>query len=252
MSHQFAAFGAGVNPLTLVLCGMGLGPGFISSICPVYGWRGARGHFHDHRPCREDRTLAIAPARNRAVRRGDDTILAARHRRAAYQSWKGRKHRRIAPLGLVLKGGNWYLAGLVDNSVRTYRIARVQSCTVLEAGFDRPDACDLAAYWRASIERLESELHPNKATIRLSPLGLKLFDALSHPYVKARACIEEAAGVDGWRTAVIPTGKTTWHAASELLRLGSEVEVLEQIELRERMAEMTRAMADRYAAQPRK
>lgn len=169
-----------------------------------------------------------------------------------YQSWKGRKHRRIAPLGLVLKGGSWYLAGLVDNSVRTYRIARVQSCTVLEAGFDRPDAFDLAAYWRSSIERLESELHPNKATIHLSPIGLKLFDALSHPYVKARACIEDAAGVDGWRTAVIPIGKTTWHAASELLRLGSEVEVLEPIELRKKMAEMTRAMADRYAAQPRK
>lgn len=41
---------------------------------------------------------------------------------------------------------------------------------------------------------------------------------------------------------------TPWHAASELLRLGSEAEVLEQIVLREKMAEMTRAMADRYAA----
>ncbi len=45
-------------------------------------------------------------------------------------------------------------------------------------------------------------------------------------------------------------GKTPWHTASELLRLGNEAEVLEPIELRETMAEMISAMADRYAAQP--
>jgi predicted DNA-binding transcriptional regulator YafY len=28
-----------------------------------------------------------------------------------YQSWKAEKRRRVAPLGLVLKGGCWYLAG---------------------------------------------------------------------------------------------------------------------------------------------
>ena len=46
-----------------------------------------------------------------------------------YQSWRAEKRRRVAPLGLVLKGGNWYLAGQVDGSVRTYRVARVLDCT---------------------------------------------------------------------------------------------------------------------------
>ncbi|NEV76618.1 WYL domain-containing protein, partial [Rhodopseudomonas sp. BR0C11] len=40
--------------------------------------------------------------------------------------------------------------------------------------------------------------------------------------------------------------KTSWHAASELLRLGPEAEVLEPAELRATIAEMTRAMAKRY------
>ena len=44
----------------------------------------------------------------------------------------------------------------------------------------------------------------------------------------------------------VPTGKTSWHAAAELLRLGSEAEVLEPADLREKMAEMTQAMAARY------
>jgi predicted DNA-binding transcriptional regulator YafY len=167
-----------------------------------------------------------------------------------YRSWKAEKRRRVAPLGLVLKGGSWYLAGRVDGSVRTYRVARVLDCTALDQPFARPDDFDLAAYWRASTERLEAELHPNEATVRLSPFGLELLDALSHPYVKARMRVAEAADIDGWRIATMPVGKTLWHAATELLRLGAEAEVLEPSDLRDKMAEMTGAMAARYAAAP--
>lgn len=163
-----------------------------------------------------------------------------------YQSWRAEKQRRVAPLGLVLKGGSWYLAGQVDGSVRTYRIARVLDCTALDDHFDRPADFDLAAYWRDATLRLEAEMHPNVAIVRLSALGVKLLDALSQPYVRARTQIEDVADADGWRIARVPTGKTSWHAASELLRLGSEVEVLEPADLREKMAEMTQAMAARY------
>ncbi|QPF84382.1 YafY family transcriptional regulator [Bradyrhizobium genosp. L] len=179
-------------------------------------------------------------------------VLRERLIEIRYQSWKSERRRRVAPLGLVLKGGSWYLAGLVDGSVRSYRVARVLDCAALEQPFGRPDDFDLAAYWRASTERLETELHPNQATVRMSPFGLKLFDVVAHPYVKARMQLAEAVDADGWRIVTIPVGKTVWHAASELLRLGSEVEVIEPPELRERMAEMTAAMAARYAAPPRR
>ncbi|WP_426437711.1 helix-turn-helix transcriptional regulator [Bradyrhizobium genosp. P] len=169
-----------------------------------------------------------------------------------YQSWKAEKRRRLAPLGLVLKGGSWYVAGHVDGSVRTYRVARVLDCTALDKTFTRPADFDLAAYWRASIERLEAELHPNQATVRLSPFGMKLFDVLAHPYVKARMRLAETADADGWRIATMPVGKTLWHAATELLRLGAEAEVLEPRELRDKMAELTSAMAARYAEAPRR
>jgi predicted DNA-binding transcriptional regulator YafY len=169
-----------------------------------------------------------------------------------YQSWKAEKRRRVAPLGLVLKGGSWYLAGHVDGSVRTYRVARVLDCTVLDQPFARPAEFDLAAYWRASTERLEAELHPNQATLRLSPLGAKLLDALSHPYVRARMRIEETTDADGWRIAVMPVGKTLWHAATELLRLGAEAEVLAPGDLREKMAELSSAMAARYGSEQRR
>lgn len=165
-----------------------------------------------------------------------------------YQSWRTEKQRRLAPLGLVLKGGNWYLAGQVDGSVRTYRVARVLDCTALDDSFDRPADFDLAAYWQAATLRLEAEMHPNVATVRLSPFGIKLLDALSQPYVKARTQLEATTDADGWRIARVPIGKTSWHAAAELLRLGPEAKVLEPADLRDKMMELTQAMAGRYRA----
>src|SRR5882757_11140199 len=177
-------------------------------------------------------------------------VLRERLIEIRYQSWKAEKRRRVAPLGLVLKGGSWYLAGRVDGSVRTYRVARVLDCAALDEPFARPADFDLAAYWRAATERLEAELHPNQATVRLSPFGLKLLEVLAHPYMKARMQLAETADADGWRIATMPVGKTLWHAASELLRLGTEAEVLEPPELREKMAELANAMAARYADAP--
>lgn len=166
-----------------------------------------------------------------------------------YRSWKAETRRRVAPLGLVLKGGAWYLAGFVDTSVRTYRVARVLDCMVLDESFQRPADFDLAAYWRSATRRLAVELHPGRATLRVSPLGVKLLDVLSEPYVRAETRISEQADATGWRTAILPVGRSPRHAAIELLRLGPEVEVLDPPELRETMAELIWAMADHY--QPR-
>ena len=68
-----------------------------------------------------------------------------------YQSWKAEKRRRVAPLGLVLKGGSWYLAGHVDGSVRTYRVARVLDCTAL----DDPDRASRGFRPRRLLARID-------------------------------------------------------------------------------------------------
>jgi predicted DNA-binding transcriptional regulator YafY len=178
-----------------------------------------------------------------------DALLADVMIDIRYQTWRAEKRRRVAPLGLVLKGGSWYLAGLVERSVRTYRVARVLDCAVTDETFTRPADFDLAAHWRAATERLEAELHPNEATVRLSPLGVKLLDVVSQPYVRARTRLAAEADAEGWRTATIPIGTTHWHAASELLRFGAEAEVLAPPELRERMAEFVKGMAKRYCCE---
>jgi len=177
-----------------------------------------------------------------------DALLGDRLIDIRYQSWRAEKRRRLAPLGLVLKSGSWYLAGQVGKDVRTYRVARILDCTVLDETFARPSGFNLGAYWRAATERLEAEMHPREAIVRLSPLGVKLLDALSQPYVKSRMRIADDADAAGWRTATLPVGSTLWHAAAELLRFGPEAEVLAPQELREKMTELAQAMAERYRA----
>jgi predicted DNA-binding transcriptional regulator YafY len=146
----------------------------------------------------------------------------------------------------VLKGGSWYLAGQVDGSVRTYRVARVLDCNVLDERFVRPADFDLAAYWQAANDPARSRdasEHRHRAAVAVRH---KTAQRLEPALRETRTRIEETADAAGWRIAVVPIGKTVWHAAAELLRLGAEAEVLAPAELRDKMAELTEAMAARY------
>lgn len=164
-----------------------------------------------------------------------DAVWAQRLIRIRYQSWKAEKQRIVQPLGLVLKGGSWYLVGRVDGDARTYRISRMLELEVLDQRFERPKAFDLAAYWQASTQRLEADLHRNLATVRLSPWGVKMLEAFTSPYVRAAAQISSEVDADGWRVAVMPVGSIR-QACVDFLRFGSEAEVLEPPELRAKMA----------------
>ena len=162
-----------------------------------------------------------------------------------YRSWKAETSRTVAPLGLVLKSGAWYLVGLVGNSARTYRIARVRELRVLDATFERPADFNLESYWTQSIERLEDKLHPNRATVRLSPIGFKMLEPLTSTFVSALTEIGEA-DADGYRTVVMPVG-SLWQATSQLLRFGIDAEVLGPPELREKMRDAIGTLHDRYS-----
>jgi predicted DNA-binding transcriptional regulator YafY len=165
--------------------------------------------------------------------------------RIRYQSWKAQKRRRVEPIGVILKGGAWYLAGRVDESIRTYRISRILDIEVLDERFERPLGFDLAGYWKGTTERLEAELHPNLATVRISPPGLQMLQAFSSPYVRARLTIGSSTDAQGWLTATVPVGSVR-QAAVEFLRLGAEVEVLEPPELRSKIAAIACALRQLY------
>ncbi|MFD7260380.1 helix-turn-helix transcriptional regulator [Streptomyces sp. NPDC059874] len=170
--------------------------------------------------------------------------------RTHYRRWGGEVHRQLSPLGLVVKGGIWYLVALADEAVRTYRVGRFLAVETLDEGFERPAGFDLAGYWQESSRRLEGSLMRQTAVLRLSPRARKLLP-MHFGSAGARALADaEAAGADvdaeGRLLVHLPV-ETNAVAVGDLLRLGPEAEVLGPPELRSAVADAVAALAGRYA-----
>jgi predicted DNA-binding transcriptional regulator YafY len=169
--------------------------------------------------------------------------------RMRYRRWGNDEIRReLDPLGLVLKAGVWYLAAIASgrDEPRTYRVSRVLELESTGERFSRPEGFDLAQFWQQRSEDLRERLWRGTATVRLSPHGAQRLPLLLGS-VESRAARESAGEPDaqGWVEVVLPI-ESMPHAESTLLRLGADAEVVEPLELRDRMAQTARAMTARY------
>jgi predicted DNA-binding transcriptional regulator YafY len=168
--------------------------------------------------------------------------------RTHYRRWGGEVRRELCPLGIVLKGGIWYAVALADDTVRTYRVARFLAVEPVPGTFERPAGFDLAAYWEDSSRRLEAALHRRTAGLRISPRGQRL---LPMYFGAAGTRALDGAGPpdeDGW-VRVEMAVETDAVAVGDLLRLGTDAEVLDPPELRQAVAEAVAVLAGRYAVQ---
>ena len=169
--------------------------------------------------------------------------------RTHYRRWGGEVHRELRPLGVVLKGGIWYLVALADEAIRTYRVSRFLAVDTTEEVFERPTGFDLAAYWQDSSRRLEAALHQGTALLRISPRAQRLLPM--HFGAVGKRALEGAGPPDqqGW-VQVEMTVEAQAVAVSDLLRLGAEAEVLGPPELRQAVADTVTALANRYRTVP--
>lgn len=178
-------------------------------------------------------------------------VWEERRVRVVYESWTDRRERTLSPLGLVLKGGLWYLVACAEGrgkagAVRTYRVSGILNLRVLATAAQRPAGFVLAVHWPASVAEFEARLLSGRATVRLSPAGLEILRA-TQPAAAAWALrtAKPAVGAAqscGWITAELPT-ESEAYAARQLLRLGTEVEVLAPASLRAAVAQEAAAVA---------
>jgi predicted DNA-binding transcriptional regulator YafY len=160
----------------------------------------------------------------------------------AAATWQGRRlsaryregpkvvQRTLDPLGLVLKGGAWYLVAHRSAGMRVYRVSRFASVRLRDEGFERPDGFELAAYWddwsrsfEASLPRVEVRLRASELVRRLLPRDLREADG---EYVVGFHSLEDAY--------------------RELLKFGPDAEVIEPVELRARIARAATEIAALY------
>jgi predicted DNA-binding transcriptional regulator YafY len=157
--------------------------------------------------------------------------------------------RRLDPLGLVLKGGTWYLAGRYRRSVRSYRVSRVVAVTERDEPVDAPEDFDLATWWRKASEAFEEAILHVDVDLRVSEWGLRRL-AQAVPGGPTTRAVEAARaagpGVDGWYDVALRV-ESEVVGCHQLLVLGPEVEVRSPVTLRRALAETARRMHERHS-----
>jgi predicted DNA-binding transcriptional regulator YafY len=151
--------------------------------------------------------------------------------------------REIDPLGLVLKGGIWYVVARAVTNVRTYRVSRVEAVEVLDERFERPDDFELADYWQRSTAAYERELDRVHVTVRVA---VDRLDAFAD--VAGSRAMSGAIRLDDEPDHVRLRVAFDWadEAISAALRMGASAEVLEPEWLRESIVKRARAVVERY------
>jgi predicted DNA-binding transcriptional regulator YafY len=147
---------------------------------------------------------------------------------------EGRKvvQRTLDPLGLVLKGGAWYLVAHRSVGMRVYRVSRFASARIREDGFERPEGFELAEYWEEWSRNFEASLHRVEIRVQVRETARRFLPP-------------DAPGDDGVYTLKFPDLDDAFR---ELLRFGPDAEVLDPPELRRRLAAAAREVAVLYAA----
>lgn len=130
----------------------------LAALPPELGGRAARvrQRFHLDAPgwFRQDEPTPHLAALADAV--WNDRLVEVRYRR-----WKQPREvtRTLAPLGVVLKAGRWYLVARAGEETRTYRVGEVLEVTTLDGRFARPDDFDLAGFWQVWTRRYEESVY---------------------------------------------------------------------------------------------
>jgi predicted DNA-binding transcriptional regulator YafY len=193
--------------------------------------------------------LPLLPALATAVWQGQRV-------RVRYESWAGEAERTLSPLGLVLKGGLWYLVATAEGRIgkngsksepRTYRASGIQTLSVLAEPVQRPAGFVLAAHWPEAVAQFEARLMAGRAAVRLSAEGLNILRAVQPAAAELAERTQRPAAdaPPGWIEAELPTEPEPY-AARQLLRLGTEVEVIAPASLRAALAQEAAEVARRH------
>jgi predicted DNA-binding transcriptional regulator YafY len=177
-----------------------------------------------------------------------EAVWEGRRVEVEYRRGEGTVTRRLEPLGLVLKAGVWYLVAASDDQPRTYRVSRVAAARALDERFERPAGFDLAAFWAESSAAYEREAPRIDVTVRVQPERLgRLRGAVGSRVVEAAERLSDP-DPDGWLRLRI---SMEWpdEAAAQLLAAGSSIEVLEPVEIRDRLLASARRIVECYGAE---
>src|ERR1035438_2557704 len=173
-----------------------------------------------------------------------EAVWNGRHLEIDYESWTARKIRTVDPLGLVLKGGSWYLVAASHQGKTIFKVESIHSARLLEKP-SRSENFNLAEFWQREVSRFESSLRRVEVTIRVSPAAMSRIGELGA--VAAEPVRAASTDECGRRTASIWVESVS-HAAGQLLSFSTDIEVLAPARLRRELRQRAQHIAHLYQA----
>jgi predicted DNA-binding transcriptional regulator YafY len=173
-----------------------------------------------------------------------EAVWEAQRIQIAYDRGDKTVDRILDPLGLVLKAGVWYLVAAADGQPRTYRVSRVVRVTPMDERFERPDGFDLAAFWTESSAAYERDTPRVDVKLRLPGDRLPRLHGVvgDRPY-ETLVRLEEP-DPDGWLRVRITLDWPN-EVVPQILAIGPDCELLEPLELRDRITSQALRLASR-------
>jgi predicted DNA-binding transcriptional regulator YafY len=147
----------------------------------------------------------------------------------------------VHPLGLASKGPVWYLVASTEAGQRTFRVDRVTAVERTADPVVRPEGFDLATAWSEITDTVEELGLPLTVRALVSPDVVSLLRMMFGRRVRI------GTPVDDGRVEVEVRGHHVPALAGELAGLGQRVEVLEPVEVRERLVEIAAELTSLYA-----
>jgi predicted DNA-binding transcriptional regulator YafY len=183
-------------------------------------------------------TPSIFPLIQRAV--WEDRQL-----QVTYQPVEGGLTERVLDAyALVAKANIWYLVGRKpDGAMRNYRISRLGQVELLDTHFERDPDFDLVEYWKVTCQIFEKSsmerFPPYLVIVRVSPEAFSYFPA----YMEGHYTKIDSPDPQGWfKLRVVFEG--FGDARMRVLGLGTGIEVLEPVELRDAVIGIAQAIVD--------
>ena len=176
----------------------------------------------------------------------DERYLQIRYRQGGEA-----RERKVGPLGVVLKGGVWYVVAQRGGAYRSYRVSRIVAVSASNEPYSRPADFDLAAHWTQSSREYELGTYRASGTLRVSPRGQRFLDLLGPHVTQAFAASQEPADGAGWIRCKIPLESEDF-GLREIARLGEDAEIVAPPALRKAMAARLRAMLQHYSPRTRR
>ena len=162
-----------------------------------------------------------------------EAVVRGRVLELDYRSRAGVSGARVVePLGLVDKGGTWYLVAGTGRGRRTFRVDRIGSAVPTGGTFPRPDDLDLAAEWQASASEVDAHRSSVRATVRVPQQLVPVLRTHFGRYLSDLDPVPDERG----RVSVVVGAHQVRGLAEQLAGFGAAVEVLDRPEVRAELA----------------